>query len=127
MRKWLWLDEREAIATHDRLMILHGGITGLRDRELLLASLARPQHLNTYNKGVDAATLAAAYTFAIVKNHPFADGNKRTGFVLGILFLELNGARFTASEEAAALAVIKLASGELDEAGYAAFLKDNAV
>ena len=127
MRKWLWLDEREAIATHDRLMILHGGITGLRDRELLLASLARPQHLNTYNQSADAATLAAVYTFAIVKNHPFADGNKRTGFVLGILFLELNDAMFTASEEAAALAVIKLASGELDEAGYDAFLKNNAV
>ena len=82
MRKWLWLEGPEAITTHDRLMILHGGITGLRDRELLLALLARQQHLNTYNKGVDAATLAAAYTFAIVKNHPFADGNKRTGFVL---------------------------------------------
>ena len=88
-------------------------------------AFALSQHLNTYTQGAGATTLVAAYTFAIVKNHPFADGNKRTGFVLGILFLELNGARFTASEEAAALAVIKLASEELGEAGYVAFLKDN--
>jgi death-on-curing protein len=54
------------------------------------------------------------------------DGNKRIGFVAGILFLELNGYRFTASEEDAAEAVIQLAAGKLDEAGYTAFLRANA-
>lgn len=44
-----------------------------------------------------------------MQNHPFVDGNKRTGFVIGVLFLELNGYRFTASEEAAAQAVLDLA------------------
>ena len=69
--------------------------------------------------------LAAALTFGIVKNHPFVDGNKRTGFVAGILFLELNGGRFSASEEDAVDAVLALASGALDEAAYAAFLRAN--
>jgi death-on-curing protein len=70
--------------------------------------------------------MAAAYTGGVVRNHPFVDGNKRTGFVVGILFLELNGYRFAASEEEAARAVLELASGNLDEAGYRAFLSANS-
>lgn len=69
--------------------------------------------------------MAAAYTVGILGNHAFVDGNKRTGFVAGILFLELNGYRFTAREETAARAVLELAAGALDEAGYAAFLRAN--
>ena len=60
-----------------------------------------------------------------MRNHPFIDGNKRTGFVVGVLFLELNGYVFTASEADAAQAVIALASSALDEAGYTAFLAAN--
>ena len=71
--------------------------------------------------------MAAAYTAAIVKNHPFVDGNKRVGFVVGVLFLEINGYSFKASEEKAAQAVIALAAGELDEHGYAQFLEQNVV
>ena len=69
--------------------------------------------------------MATAYTAGIVKNHPFVDGNKRTGFVVGILFLELNGYRFTAAETAAADAVLALAAGTLNEAGYTVFLREN--
>jgi death-on-curing protein len=71
--------------------------------------------------------MAAAYTAGIVKNHPFVDGNKRVGFVVGLLFLEINGYSFKASEEQAAQAVINLAAGELDAVGYAQFLKQNVV
>jgi death on curing protein len=53
------------------------------------------------------------------------DGSKRTGFLAGVLFLELNGLRFKASEEDAARAVLALAAGALDEAGYGAFLRAN--
>jgi death-on-curing protein len=60
-----------------------------------------------------------------VKNHPFIDGNKRTGFMVGVLFLELNGYSFTAQEEDAANAVLSLASGLMDENGYQAFLAAN--
>jgi death on curing protein len=61
-----------------------------------------------------------------VRNHPFVDDNNRTGFVVGILFLELNGYRFTASEEDAARAVLELAASNLDETGYIAFLRANS-
>ncbi|GGB37753.1 hypothetical protein GCM10011505_19050 [Tistrella bauzanensis] len=70
--------------------------------------------------------LAALYTAGIVQNHPFIDGNKRTGFLLGVLFLELNGITFTARQEDAANAVMTLAAGTLTPQGYAAFLKANA-
>ena len=92
---------------------------------LLQSALARPRQHFVYAETPDLVDLATAYTAGIVRNHPFVDGNKRTGFVLGILFLELNGYRFTASEEDAASAVMGLAAGELDENGYSAFLRGN--
>jgi death on curing protein len=73
--------------------------------------------------GADVIELAAKYIAGIVQNHPFVDGNKRTGFVVGVLFLELNGNRFTASEEAAAQAVLELAAGTIDERGFCEFLR----
>ncbi|MGH8477496.1 MAG: type II toxin-antitoxin system death-on-curing family toxin [Methylococcales bacterium] len=72
-------------------------------------------------------SLAPAYTVGIVRNHPYVDGNKRTGLVIGILFLELNGYRFMASEEDAAQAIISLAEGTLDEGSLVAFLRTNVV
>jgi death-on-curing protein len=80
-----------------------------------------------YAGNSDIISLAAAYTAGIVGNHPFVDGNKRTGFVVGVLILELNGYRFTAIEEDAAQAVVSLAAGNLDEEGFIAFLRENTV
>jgi death-on-curing protein len=122
-----WVDERDARALHSKLLSIHGGARGLRDAGLLASALAHPRQQFTYADKPDLLTLAAAYTAGIVKNHPFVDGNKRVGFVVGILFLEINGYRFNASEDQAAQAIISLASGELDERGYAQFLKNNVV
>jgi death-on-curing protein len=115
----IWIDERDALALHDRLIALHGGASGVRDEGLLKTALARAD-------APGIIEMAAAYTTGIVRNHPFVDGNKRSGFVVGILFLELNGFSVTASEEDAAQAVLKLAASTLDEAGYADFLRANA-
>jgi death on curing protein len=122
----VWIDERDALALHDRLLALHGGAVGLRDDGLLKSALARPQQHFAYAASPDIVDMAAAYTWGIVRNHPFLDGNKRTGFVVGILFLELNGYRFNASEGDTAQMVLQLASGNLDEAGYIAFLRAHA-
>jgi death on curing protein len=121
----VWIEERDALTLHDRLLALHGGAAGIRDPGLLESALARPRHLVTYKDTLDPVEMAAAYTAGIVRNHPFLDGNKRTGFVIGVLFLELNGYRFTASEIDATRTVLALAAGTLDEAGYAAFLRAN--
>lgn len=125
MKELVWLDERDALLLHERLLALHGGAPGVRDAGLLASALARPLQHFSYTSETDVIRMAALYTVGIIANHPFIDGNKRTGFVMGVLFLELNGYRFTASEEAAAQTVIALAAGVLDEAGYAAFLADN--
>ena len=125
MRQPVWIDERDVFALHDRLLALHGGAAGLRDAGLLKSALARPQQHFAYAKSPDMIDMATVYTAGIVRNHPFIDGNKRTGFVVGILFLELNGYRFTASEEDAARAVLELAGGTLEEADYGSFLRDN--
>jgi death-on-curing protein len=125
MRKPVWIDDRDVLVLHDRLLALHGGAPGLRDHGLLKSALARPQQHFAYAESADIVDMATAYTAGIVRNHPFVDGNKRTGFVVGILFLELNGYRFTASEEDAAQAVLALAAGNLDEAGYSSFLRGN--
>jgi death-on-curing protein len=121
-----WIDERDALALHEQLVVLHGGSPGLRDAMLLKSALARPLQHHACRPEVDIVELAALYAASVVSNPPFVDGNKRTGFVIGILFLELNGYRFTASEEAAAQAVIDLAAGQLDAAQYAAFLRANS-
>jgi death-on-curing protein len=126
MSKLVWLDTHDALILHERLLALHGGAAGIRDNGLLESALARPQHHFIYTQSPSVIQLAALYTAGIVRNHPFVDGNKRTGFVLGILFLELNGFTFTASEENAAQAVIALAADTIDETSYARFLSDNS-
>ena len=126
MKKIVWVDERDAVVLHDRLLALEGGAAGLRDPGLLSSALARPRQLLAYGKNPDIIALAAAYTAGIVLDHPFIDGNKRTGFVVGVLFLELNGHRFTASEEAAAQAVLSLAAGTVDEPAFTAWLRANS-
>jgi death-on-curing protein len=122
----VWIEERDALAIPDRLLAAHGGARGLRDEGLLQSALARPRQHHAYADSTDVVEMAALYTAGIVRNHPFMDGNKRTGFVVGILFLELNGFSFKASEEDATQAVLSLAAGTLDEAAFTAWLRANS-
>ncbi len=124
-REPLWIEERDVLAIHERLVAIHGGAAGLRDRGLLQSALARPRQHHAYADSADVVAMAALYTAGIVGNYPFVDGNKRTGFVVGILFLELHGFDFKASEEDATQAVLDLAAGTLEEAAYAAWLRAN--
>ena len=114
---------REAvIATHERLLAEFGGASGVRDAGLLDSGLARAENLHAYGQP-SIFELAAAYAFGVVKNHPFIDGNKRTGFTIAVIFLELNGETFRASEVDATIQTLALAAGELDEPGYADWLQ----
>lgn len=127
MIRLTWIDKRDALALHERLLALHGGAEGVRDLALLESALGRPKNIHAYDEQADVVRLAAAYTVGIVRNHPFVDGNKRTGFVVGVLFLELNGFLFTATEEAATQAVLAVAAGTMDDAGYEAFLRAHSM
>jgi death-on-curing protein len=122
----VWIEERDVLAFHDRLLALDGGAKSVRDEGLLKSALARPQQLYAYGDKPDIVDMAAAYTAGIVRNHPFMDGNKRTGFLIGVLFLEMNGFAFRASEEDATQAIFGLAAGTLDESGFAGWMRANA-
>ncbi len=125
MKEPVWIEERDALAIHEQLIEMHGGAGGVRDQGLLQSALARPQQHFAYSRAPDAIALAALYAAGIVQNHPFVDGNKRTGFLVSVLFLELNSYRFHASEEAAAQMMFALAAGTIKEQAFAAFLRAN--
>jgi death-on-curing protein len=72
------------------------------------------------------ADLAPTYASGIIKNHPFLDGNKRKGFMMGAGFLERNGYEFFADEAYAAIRTLSLAAGEMTEKAYSAWLETNS-
>lgn len=121
--QWVWLSMRMIHAAHDEQLVEHGGPGGLRDEGLLASALARPQHRALY-ESPDAATLAASYAFAIARNHPFVDGNKRTAFIAMELFLDLNGFELNATDEECVLVMLGLAAGQLDEDVLAKWIRD---
>ena len=123
MRKPRWLDERALVLLHAESLAEHGGLWGLRDEAALQSALARPRNVHAYAPGADAARLAAAYGFGIVRGHPFSDGNKRAGFLAIGLFLELNGFDFDVDEADAVRTILELATGNLSENALAEWIR----
>ena len=115
MKKWRWVRLDIAYAIHERQLAEHGGAPGVLDAGRLGAALARPRHLAAYRRP-DAAALAAAYAFGILKNHPFADGNKRTAWLIARLFLALKGYKLTFEPAEAVTTMEGVAAGEIGEA-----------
>lgn len=127
MSVFLWLDHYDALYVHERLLALNGGAAGIRDNGLLESALARPIQLFNYGENVDIAALAAAYIIGIVKNHPFVDGNKRVGFGMSVLFLELNGCRFKANPIDAGNTILAVAASEISESDLANWVRGNII
>jgi death-on-curing protein len=125
MKKPVWLDRADCLAIHEMMLVQHGGRAGVRDEGVLESALGRPKNLLAYGSPT-FAELAASCAAGIILDHPFIDGNKRTGFMMAAIFLELNGLEFSASEESVVEKTLALAAGELREAGYAAWLKANS-
>jgi death-on-curing protein len=123
--RWVWLDPAVLIAVHEEQLAEHGGASGTRDMGLFESALARPHHLLAYGEP-DAADLAAAYGCGIARNHPFIDGNKRTAFVAVELFLALNGHMLEADDTDCVLTMLAVASGTLDEAAFAQWLREHS-
>jgi death-on-curing protein len=111
---WIWVATDVARAAHDEQLAEHGGVAGVRDDGLLESAMARPLNLAEYGEP-DAAALAASYAWGIARNHPFADGNKRTAAVVAETFLVLNGFALLASDAELVVAILALAAGELAE------------
>lgn len=114
----------QVIEIHDAFLEDHGGLPGIRDKGLLISSveMARASmfgeylHKTIYDK-------AAAYLFHIVQNHPFNDGNKRTGALTTILFLEENGINIAFSDHDYEELVVSVAQGKKNKEEIAYFLK----
>ena len=120
-----WVLDDVVLAIHSILLAEHGGTVGLRDSDLLASALDRPKNKFAYDSSATLYDLAAAYSFAIAKNHPFVDGNKRTAFMCGSLFLELNQFQLVASEPDASITFESLASGNITESELATWFKAN--
>lgn len=103
---------------------MHGGASGIRDEALLDSALNRAPNLAHYGEP-DYTDLAAAYGVGLAKNHAFVDGNKRVAFLSVGLFLALNGYKLAATQVNATLTMFAVASGEIDEAAFASWLRQN--
>jgi death-on-curing protein len=120
-----WILDDVVLAIHSMVLAEHGGIPGLRDSDLLASALDRPKNKFAYDSAATLYDLAAAYSFALAKNHPFVDGNKRTAFMCGSLFLELNQFQLAASEPDATATLESLAAGNMTESELAIWFKAN--
>jgi len=120
----LWIDREDTLAIHDMMLAQHGGLAGVRDFGLLESSLNRPRHLFSHGSP-SIQELAAAYACGVVRNHPFNDGNKRTGFMVAATFLEVNGRRLVAKEQDVVAHTVALAARKSSEAEYGVWLAKN--
>ena len=125
MKEPVWVLREVVLMAHEQSLVQFGGSAGLREEGLMDSALGKPQNLFAYGKP-SLFELAASYAFGLVRNHPFIDGNKRTGFVVAVTFLECNGWHLEASEVDAAVCTLALAAGEMSESKYAEWLKANS-
>ena len=101
-------------AIHDDQLREHGGLSGLRDENLLESALARP-HQQWHYAPTDLVALAAAHAFGIMRSHPYRDGNQRVAFLALVTFLELNGQSFDATDAEVVTAMLASASDRTSE------------
>ncbi|PZU22425.1 MAG: type II toxin-antitoxin system death-on-curing family toxin [Shinella sp.] len=126
MNTFKWLSRPAVEIMHEEQLVEHGGLPGLKDENALEAALARPLNKAAYGEE-DLFALAAAYLYGIVRNHPFSDGNKRTGFLAAFSFLAINGQLLEAEQAEVIAFVLAVAAGEIDEEGATRFFRDFCV
>lgn len=127
MRRSAFLTLDEVLALHADQIDRYGGRPGVRDLELLRSALATPQA--TYSGDylhTNAFEMAAAYLFHVVRNHPFVDGNKRTGLIAALVFLGMNNFELRAESDALFDLVMGVAAGRITKAEVAVFLQERS-
>jgi death-on-curing protein len=112
------------LALHADQIERYGGRGGVRDLPLLASAVAMPAATFSGSFLHESLTeMVAAYLFHIVRNHPFVDGNKRTGLMAAVAFLGLNGHRMTADDEEVFALVVGVAAGRVSKPEVAVFVK----
>jgi death on curing protein len=121
-----WLSKDMVMAFHRESLVRFGGADGMRDEGLLLSALARPENIVAYEPDADPFRLAAAYCYGVVKNHPFIDGNKRTGTLCAVVFLGINGFDLQFDEPQIVSMILGIAASEVSEFQLAQWLRESA-
>ena len=125
---WQWVRRDTIFAVHDKQLAVHGGLDGIRDLNAVESAINRAQNLIAYEKTPpDAADLAAAYIYGIATSHGFSDGNKRTAWVIGRLFLAIKGATLAFKEVDAINFMQAVAAGMMTEQQVAEWLRQRLV
>jgi len=120
----LFLDLDRVLRTHHSLIEAYGGAEGIRDVGLLHSAIAMPQaSFGGEFLHKDLFEMAAAYLYHIVQNHPFLDGNKRTGAAVAIIFLTINDVTIDADEEGVVDLTLAVAQGNAGKQEIAAFFR----
>jgi death-on-curing protein len=119
----MWLTRVVVDAVHNDQLREHGGHPGIREENALESALARPRQKWHYAENTDVPTLAAAYAFGLVRNHPYRDGNKRIGFLAMVTFLGMNGYDFSATDAEVVDEILALAEGAVSEAALADWVR----
>ena len=116
----------EVLELHRRILEQSGGALGVRDMGLLESAIAQPR-MTFDGEDLYPSLLekAAALGFSIILNHPFIDGNKRTGHAATETFLVLNGVEINASVDEQERMVLAIASGELGREAFVEWLQRN--
>ena len=123
----IWLEKKMVELFHRESLALFGGADGVRDNGLLESDLALPQNILAYEPDADLFRLAASYCHGLVKNHPFVDGNKRTGTLAAVSFFALNDINLEFDEAEIVVMIIGMAAGEVSEVQLADWLRSAAV
>lgn len=121
------LEVEDILLIHADQLERYGGLAGLRDHGLLVSAVSMPR--STYGGEFlhgDLFAMAAAYLFHITRNHPFLDGNKRTGAAAALVFLDLHGIEVAATDDALYDLVIAVAKGDIGKDAVAAFLQTHS-
>ncbi|GAB2851601.1 type II toxin-antitoxin system death-on-curing family toxin [Pseudoduganella ginsengisoli] len=125
---WNWVQPATVYAVHDKQLSAHGGSSGVRNLNAVESVLSRAQNLAAYGKlPHDAADLAAAYIHDLATNHGFSDGNKRTAWVIGRLFLAINNIKLQFTHVDAINFMRAVASGSKDEVETSDWIRQRIV
>ncbi|MFH1643864.1 MAG: type II toxin-antitoxin system death-on-curing family toxin [bacterium] len=128
MNKISFLTLEEILQIHNDIITNFGGASGLRDLGLLLSAIHMPKSSFSGNfLHPDIYEMSAAYIFHIIKNHPFIDGNKRTGLISGILFLENNQIKLKLSQRKLFNLGLDVANSKLNKKAISGILKESSV
>ena len=121
---WQWVQRETVFAIHDKQLAVHGGLDGIRNLNAVESALERAKNIDAYgNPPPDVADLAAAYIYGIATGHGFNDGNKRTAWVIGRLFLMINDQTLVFDQVEAINFMMAVAAGTMSEPQAAQWIR----